>query len=105
VISLKRNTPVGVAKQRAVLSRLSVALELEETFHKPFPCYVRADAGVISHRNGEDRADRSVVLPQPRGKPRARGSPILSFRKPQVSYRPGSHPRPPLKSPGCAASA
>lgn len=32
---------VGVAKQSAVLSRLSVALELEETMHKPYPCYVR----------------------------------------------------------------
>lgn len=31
---------VGVAKQSAVLSRLAVALELEETFHKPYPCYV-----------------------------------------------------------------
>jgi hypothetical protein len=32
---------VGVAKQSAVLSRLAVALELEETFHKPYPCYVQ----------------------------------------------------------------
>ena len=32
---------IGVAKQSAVLSRLAVALELEETFHKPFPCYAR----------------------------------------------------------------
>ncbi len=31
---------VGVAKQSAVLSRLAVALELEETLHKPYPCYV-----------------------------------------------------------------
>ncbi len=30
---------VGVAKQNAVLSRLSVALELEGVFHKPYPCY------------------------------------------------------------------
>ncbi|MCX8081666.1 MAG: hypothetical protein N3F09_10570 [Bacteroidia bacterium] len=40
----KRNitvSMVGVAKQNAVLSRLSVALELEETFHKPYPCYVQ----------------------------------------------------------------
>lgn len=40
----KRNitvSMVGVAKQSAVLSRLSVALELEETLHKPFPCYVQ----------------------------------------------------------------
>ena len=32
---------VGVAKQSAVLSRLSVALELEATMHKPYPCYVK----------------------------------------------------------------
>lgn len=32
---------VGVSKQSAVLSRLAVALELEETLHKPFPCYVK----------------------------------------------------------------
>jgi hypothetical protein len=32
---------VGVAKQSAVLSRLAVALELEATFHRPYPCYVR----------------------------------------------------------------
>lgn len=32
---------VGVAKQSAVLSQLSVALELEETLHKPYPCYVQ----------------------------------------------------------------
>jgi len=32
---------VGVAKQSAVLGRLAVALELEATFHKGFPCYVR----------------------------------------------------------------
>ncbi|HEY4196063.1 MAG TPA: hypothetical protein VGM63_11040 [Mucilaginibacter sp.] len=31
---------VGVAKQSAVLSRLAVALELEETFYKPYPCFV-----------------------------------------------------------------
>jgi len=34
---------VGVAKQSAVLGRLAVALELEATFHKPFPCYVQVD--------------------------------------------------------------
>jgi len=36
----KRNVSVslvGVAKQSAVLGRLAVALELEATFHKPFP--------------------------------------------------------------------
>ena len=32
---------VGVAKKSSVLSRLSVALELEETLHKPYPCYVK----------------------------------------------------------------
>ncbi|HVY73798.1 MAG TPA: hypothetical protein VG890_03155 [Puia sp.] len=32
---------VGVAKQSAVLSRLAVALELESTLHKPYPCYVK----------------------------------------------------------------
>ena len=40
----KRNVTlsiVGVAKQSAVLGRLAVALELEATFHKPFPCYVK----------------------------------------------------------------
>ncbi|MEZ5199290.1 MAG: hypothetical protein R2764_23780 [Bacteroidales bacterium] len=40
----KRNitvSMVGVAKQSAVLSRLSVALELEETMHKHYPCYVK----------------------------------------------------------------
>lgn len=37
---------VGVAKQSAVLSRLAVALELEATFHKPFPCYVQVDRDI-----------------------------------------------------------
>jgi hypothetical protein len=32
---------VGVAKQSAVLSRLSVALELEGALHKSYPCYVK----------------------------------------------------------------
>lgn len=32
---------VGVAKQSAVLSRLSVALELEGALNKPYPCYVQ----------------------------------------------------------------
>ena len=32
---------VGVAKQSAVLSRLSIALELEGALNKPYPCYVR----------------------------------------------------------------
>lgn len=41
---LKKNISVsivGVAKQSAVLSRLAVALELEGTFHKSYPCYVK----------------------------------------------------------------
>jgi hypothetical protein len=40
----KRNVAlsiVGVAKTSAVLGRLAVALELEATFHKPFPCYIQ----------------------------------------------------------------
>jgi len=37
---------VGVAKQSAVLSRLAVALELEATFHKPFPCYIQVPADI-----------------------------------------------------------
>lgn len=32
---------VGVAKQSAVLSKLSIAIELEETFHKNYACYVK----------------------------------------------------------------
>jgi len=42
----KRNVAlslVGVAKQSAVLSRLAVAIELEGTFHRPYPCYVQVD--------------------------------------------------------------
>ncbi|MDX2282574.1 MAG: hypothetical protein NW241_00370 [Bacteroidia bacterium] len=31
---------VGVAKQSAVISRLAIALELEEVLHKPYPCFV-----------------------------------------------------------------
>jgi hypothetical protein len=45
----KRNVAislVGVAKQSAVLGRLAIALELEATFHKSFPCYVRVDAEI-----------------------------------------------------------
>lgn len=37
---------VGVAKQSAVLGRLAVALELEATFHKPFPCYVSVPSDI-----------------------------------------------------------
>jgi hypothetical protein len=32
---------VGVAKQSAVLGRLAVALELEGTFHRDYPCYTK----------------------------------------------------------------
>lgn len=32
---------VGVAKQSAVLGKLALALELEATFHREYPCYVR----------------------------------------------------------------
>jgi len=32
---------VGVAKQSAVLSRLAMALELENVFNKPYPCYAK----------------------------------------------------------------
>jgi hypothetical protein len=37
---------VGVAKQSAVLGRLAVALELEATFHKPYPCFVEVPEDV-----------------------------------------------------------
>jgi len=37
---------VAVAKQSAVLSRLAVTLELEETFHKPYPCYVEVPSDI-----------------------------------------------------------
>jgi len=37
---------VGVAKQSAVLSRLAVALELEATFAKPYPCFVQVPRDV-----------------------------------------------------------
>lgn len=46
---------VGVAKQSAVLSRLAVALELEETLHKPFPCYVKVDDDIESDCYNFDR--------------------------------------------------
>jgi hypothetical protein len=32
---------VGVAKQSSVLGKLALALELEATFHRDYPCYVR----------------------------------------------------------------
>jgi hypothetical protein len=37
---------VGVAKQSAVLGRLAVALELEATFHRPYPCFVEVPEDV-----------------------------------------------------------
>jgi hypothetical protein len=46
---------VGVAKQSAVLSRLAVALELEETFHKPFPCYASVDGDIEAECYNFDR--------------------------------------------------
>lgn len=46
---------VGVAKQSAVLSRLAVAIELEGTFHKPFPCYVKVDQDIEEECYNFDR--------------------------------------------------
>jgi len=46
---------VGVAKQSAVLSRLSVALELEETLHKTYPCYVRVPEDIEAKCYNFDR--------------------------------------------------
>jgi hypothetical protein len=46
---------VGVAKQSAVLSRLSIALELEETLHKSFPCYVQVPADIEAECYNFDR--------------------------------------------------
>jgi hypothetical protein len=46
---------VGVAKQSAVLSRLSVALELEETLHKPYPCYVKVPEDIEGECYNFDR--------------------------------------------------
>lgn len=46
---------VGVAKQNAVLSRLAVALELEETFHKPYPCYVEVPYDIENECYNFDR--------------------------------------------------
>jgi hypothetical protein len=54
----KRNVNVsivGVAKQSAVLSRLAVALELESTLHKPFPCYVKVPAHIEEECYNFDR--------------------------------------------------
>ena len=46
---------VGVAKQSAVLGRLAVALELEETFHQPYPCYVEVPKEIESECYNFDR--------------------------------------------------
>jgi hypothetical protein len=46
---------VGVAKQSAVLSRLSVALELEEVLHKHYPCYVRVPEDIEEKCYNYDR--------------------------------------------------
>jgi hypothetical protein len=46
---------VGVAKQSAVLSRLSIALELEETLHKAFPCYVQVPSDIEADCYNFDR--------------------------------------------------
>lgn len=47
---------VGVAKQSSVLSRLAVALELEGTFHKNYPCYVKVPVDIESECYNFDRA-------------------------------------------------
>jgi hypothetical protein len=46
---------VAVAKQSSVLSRLAVALEIEETFHKPFPCYVEVPTDIEAECYNFDR--------------------------------------------------
>jgi hypothetical protein len=46
---------VGVAKRSAVLGRLAVALEIEATFHKPFPCYVRVPSEIEAECYNFDR--------------------------------------------------
>lgn len=50
-----RLSVVGVAKQSAVLSRLALALELEATFHRPVPCYVRVDPAIEQECYNYDR--------------------------------------------------
>ena len=47
---------VGVAKKNAVLNRLSVALELEETFHEKFPCYVEVPKDIEEECYNHDKA-------------------------------------------------
>lgn len=46
---------VGVAKQSAVLGRLAVALELEGTFHRDYPCYVQVDQDIEADCYNFDR--------------------------------------------------
>jgi hypothetical protein len=46
---------VGVAKQSSVLSQLNVALELEETLHKPYPCYVQVPKDIEADCYNFDR--------------------------------------------------
>lgn len=46
---------VGVAKQSAVLGRLAVALELEATFHKSYPCFVQVDEDIEAECYNFDR--------------------------------------------------
>jgi hypothetical protein len=48
-------TIVGVAKQSAVISRLAIALELEGTFHKPYPCYVQVNEEIEKECYNFDR--------------------------------------------------
>jgi hypothetical protein len=46
---------VGVAKQSAVLGRLAVALEIEGSFHKNFPCYAEVDQDIEADCYNFDR--------------------------------------------------
>lgn len=46
---------IGVAKQNAVLSRLSVALELEGVFHRRYPCYAPVPAEIEEECYNYDR--------------------------------------------------
>jgi len=55
---LERNvvvSVVGVAKQSAVLSRLAVALEIEGTFHRSFPCFVEIPSDIEAECYNFDR--------------------------------------------------
>ena len=46
---------VGVAKTSAVLSRLAIALELEKTLAKDYPCYVKVDSFIEEECYNFDR--------------------------------------------------